>query len=87
MIACPGSNAARETLTRSQRIRRRALLRPKCVLALLLDNLFRFNRQFSPDWVKRRMVIEHRADLRRMVVATLAAVGYLPQTCCPSWPQ
>lgn len=73
-----GSDADPESLTSSQRIQRRALLRLKRVLALQLDNLFRFNRQFSPDWVPRYMVIEHRADLPRVIVAAMAAEGYLP---------
>ncbi len=73
-----GSDAARESLTPSQRIQRRALLRLKRVLALQLDNLLRFNRQFSPDWVPRYMIIEHRADLPRVMVAAMAAEGYLP---------
>jgi len=73
-----GSDAARETLTPSQRVQRRALLRLKRALTLQLDNLLRFNRQFSPDWVPRYMVIEHRADLPRVIVAAMAAEGYLP---------
>ncbi len=73
-----GSDAARESLTGSQRIKRRALLRLKRVLALQLDNLLRFNRQFSPDWIPRYMIIEHRADLPRVIIAAMAAEGYLP---------
>lgn len=72
------SDATAATLSLSQRIQRRALLRLKRVLALQLDNLLRFNRQFSPDWVPRYMVIEHRADLPRVVVTAMAAEGYLP---------
>jgi lysyl-tRNA synthetase, class II len=65
-------------LTSAQRIERRVLLRVKRVLALQLDNLLRFNRQFNPGWLPRYMVIEHRADLPRVVIAAMAAEGYLP---------
>jgi lysyl-tRNA synthetase, class II len=65
-------------LTSAQRIERRVLLRAKRVLALQLDNLLRFNRQFSPGWLPRYMVIEHRADLPRVIIAAMAAEGYLP---------
>ena len=73
-----GNEAPAGTLSLPQRIQRRALLRLKRVLALQLDNLLRFNRQFGPDWVPRYMIIEHRADLPRVVVAAMAAEGYLP---------
>jgi len=80
-----GSQAA---LTSAQRIQRRALLRLKRVLALQLDNLSRFNRQFSPGWLPRYMVIEHRADLPRVAIAAMAAEGYLPHASLirgPGW--
>ena len=80
-----GSEAA---LTSAQRIQRRALFRLKRVLALQLDNLFRFNRQFSPGWLPRYMVIEHRADLPRVAIAAMAAEGYLPHASLirgPGW--
>jgi len=73
-----GSEADPNTLTSPQRLQRRALLRLKRVLALQLDNLLRFNRQFSPGWLPRYMVIEHRADLPRVTIAAMAAEGYLP---------
>jgi lysyl-tRNA synthetase, class II len=70
-----GSGAA---LTSQQRLQRRALLRLKRVLALQLDNLLRFNRQFSPGWLPRYMIVERRADLPKVAVAAMAAEGYLP---------
>jgi len=70
-----GADAAR---TPTQRLQRRALLRLKDVLALQLDNLLRFNRQFGPGWQARYVVVEHRADLPRVAVAAMAAEGYLP---------
>ena len=75
-------------LTSSQRIERRMLLRAKRVLALQLDNLLRFNRQFSPGWLPRYMIIEHRADLPRVAIAAMAAEGYLPHAALirgPGW--
>jgi lysylphosphatidylglycerol synthetase-like protein (DUF2156 family) len=62
----------------AQRIQRRALLRLKDALALQLDNLLRFNRQFSPGWQPRYVIVEHRADLPRVALAAMAAEGYLP---------
>jgi len=70
-----GSDAA---ISSPQRIERRMLLRLKRVLALQLDNLLRFNRQFSPAWLPRYMIIEHRSDLPRVAIAAMAAEGYLP---------
>ncbi|WP_300613370.1 phosphatidylglycerol lysyltransferase domain-containing protein [Trebonia sp.] len=64
--------------TSARRIERRALLRLKDMLALQLDNLLRFNRQFSPAWLARYVVVEHRADLPRVALAAMAAEGYLP---------
>ena len=66
-------------LTVMERVSRRALLRLKDVLALQLDNLYRFNRQFDPDWKPRYVVVEHRADLPRTALAAMAAEGYLPR--------
>ena len=73
-----GLLAADAARTAAQRIQRRALLRLKEVLALQLDNLLRFNRQFSPQWQPRYVVVEHRADLPRVALAAMAAEGYLP---------
>ncbi len=64
--------------TSAQHIERRALLRLKDMLALQLDNLLRFNRQFSPAWLARYVIVEHRADLPRVALAAMAAEGYLP---------
>ncbi len=75
-----GLLSADAVLTSTQRIQRRALLRLKNVLALQLDNLLRFNRQFGPGWLPRYVVVEHRADLPRVVLAAMAAEGYLPGT-------
>jgi lysyl-tRNA synthetase, class II len=69
------AGAARTT---AQRIQRRVLLRLKDVLALQLDNLLRFNRQFGPRWEPRFVVVEHRADVPRVALAAMAAEGYLP---------
>ncbi len=83
-----GNDADPKILTSSQRIERLVLLRAKRVLALQLDNLLRFNRQFSPRWIPRYMVIEHRADLPRVVIAAMAAEGYLPHASLirgPGW--
>jgi lysyl-tRNA synthetase, class II len=73
-----GLLAADAARTTAQRIERRALLRLKEVLALQLDNLLRFNRQFGPQWQPRYVVVEHRADLPRVALAAMAAEGYLP---------
>jgi hypothetical protein len=48
------------------------------MLALQLDNLVRFNGQFSPGWEPRYLVVERRGDLPRAAVAAMAAEGYLP---------
>ena len=64
------------------------LLRAKRVLALQLDNLLRFNRQFSPGWLPRYMIVENRADLPRVAIAAMAAEGYLPHASLvrgPGW--
>jgi lysyl-tRNA synthetase, class II len=66
-------------LTVAERVKRRALLRLKDVLALQLDNLYRFNRQFDPRWEPRYVVIERRADLPRTALVAMAAEGYLPR--------
>ena len=65
-------------LSSGQRLERAALLRLKPLLALQLDNLLRFNRQFSPGWLARYVVVGHWADLPRVAVAAMAAEGYLP---------
>ena len=68
-----------ETRTFSaQRLKRGALLKLKHALALQLDNLVRFDRQFSPRWQSRYVVVEHRTDLPRVALAAMAAEGYLP---------
>jgi lysylphosphatidylglycerol synthetase-like protein (DUF2156 family) len=61
-----------------QRLERRALLRLKGVLALQLDNLQRFNSQFGPSWRSRYVILQAWADLPRVLVAAMAAEGYLP---------
>jgi lysyl-tRNA synthetase, class II len=65
-------------LSSGQRLERGVLMRLKRMLALQLDNLVRFNRQFSPGWEPRYLVVERRADLPRVTVAAMAAEGYLP---------
>ena len=65
-------------LDAGQRLQRRALLRVKQLLALQLDNLLRFNEQFSPLRQPRFIVLEARADLPRVALAAMAAEGYLP---------
>jgi lysyl-tRNA synthetase, class II len=68
-----------ETPTSSaQRLKRGALLKLKHALALQLDNLVRFDKQFSPRWQSRYVVVEHRTDLPRVAFAAMAAEGYLP---------
>jgi lysyl-tRNA synthetase, class II len=68
-----------ETPTSSaQRLKRGALLKLKHALALQLDNLVRFDRQFCPRWQSRYVVVEHRTDLPRVAFAAMAAEGYLP---------
>jgi lysyl-tRNA synthetase, class II len=70
--------AAEGQLAAGQRLQRRALLRAKRLLALQLDNLHRFNAQFAPLRQPRYVVVEGRADLPRVVLAAMAAEGYLP---------
>jgi len=65
-------------LAAAQRLQRRALLRVKRLLALQLDNLYRFNEQFGPLRQPRYVVLEARADLPRVALAAMAAEGYLP---------
>jgi lysyl-tRNA synthetase, class II len=62
----------------AQRLKRGALLKLKHALALQLDNLVRFDKQFSPRWQSRYVVVEHRTDLPRVAFAAMAAEGYLP---------
>ena len=75
-----GLLASDAALSPAQRLERGALLRLKRLLALQLDNLLQFNRQFSPGWQPRYVVIEHRADLPRVAIAAMAAEGYLPHS-------
>jgi lysyl-tRNA synthetase class 2 len=65
-------------LPSARRLQRRVLLRLKGVLALQLDNLLRFNEQFSPAWVPRYVILQAWTDLPRVAVAAMAAEGYLP---------
>ncbi len=65
-------------LQSAQRLQRRVLLRLKSVMALQLDNLLRFNGQFSSAWVPRYVILQAWADLPRVTVAAMAAEGYLP---------
>lgn len=65
-------------LPAAARLRRRALLRLKGVLALQLDNLHQFNSQFGPEWQSRYVILQAWADLPRVAVAAMAAEGYLP---------
>jgi len=67
-----------ETPSSAQRLKRTALLKLKHALALQLDNLVRFDRQFSPRWQSRYVVVEHRTDLPRVALAAMTAEGYLP---------
>jgi len=71
--------SARTVLSSGQRLERGILMRLKRMLALQLDNLVRFNGQFSPDWEPRYLVVERRADLPRVALAAMAAEGYLPR--------
>ena len=64
----------------AQRLKRTALLKLKHALALQLDNLVRFDRQFSPRWQARYVVVEHRTDLPRVALAAMTAEGYLPHS-------
>jgi lysyl-tRNA synthetase class 2 len=66
------------TLGRRERLARAALGRAKAALSLQLDNLFLFNDRFCPRWEPRYVVYERRRDLPRVVVAAMAAEGYLP---------
>ena len=65
-------------ISSAQRLKRGALLRLKHALALQLDNLVRFDRQFSPRWQSRYVVVQHRSDLPRVALAAMTAEGYLP---------
>ncbi len=67
-----------EDLSALQRLEREALLAAKSRLSLQLDNLMRFNRQFSPRLQPRYVVFERRSDLPRVTLAAMAAEGYLP---------
>ena len=70
--------SAETVLSSAQRLERGVLMRLKRMLALQLDNLVRFNRQFSPGWQPRYVVVERRSDLPRVLLAAMAAEGYLP---------
>ena len=48
------------------------------MLPLQLDNLQTFNRQFGAEFHPRYVVVERLTDLPRVVVAAMAAEGYLP---------
>ncbi|MDA8037710.1 MAG: phosphatidylglycerol lysyltransferase domain-containing protein [Actinomycetota bacterium] len=61
-----------------QRLEREALLGAKRRLSLQLDNLMRFNQRFLPRFEPRFVVYERRSDLPRVLVAAMAAEGYLP---------
>jgi lysylphosphatidylglycerol synthetase-like protein (DUF2156 family) len=74
-----GLLARQRELPRVQRLQRRALLRLKRLLALQLDNLLRFNNQFDPAWQPRYVILQAWADLPRIVLAAMAAEGYLPR--------
>jgi lysylphosphatidylglycerol synthetase-like protein (DUF2156 family) len=63
-----------------QRFARSGLLRLKRVLALQLDNLLRFNQQFCPQSVPRYLVVEGWGHVPGVVVAAMAAEGYLPRS-------
>ncbi len=73
-----GLLGARGELASTRRLQRRVLLRLKGMLALQLDNLLRFNEQFSPVWVPRYVILQAWADLPRVAVAAMAAEGYVP---------
>jgi lysylphosphatidylglycerol synthetase-like protein (DUF2156 family) len=73
-----GLLTAETDLPSIRRLERRALLRLKGILALQLDNLYRFNRQFAPTWRPRYVILQAWTDLPRVVVAAMAAEGYLP---------
>jgi lysyl-tRNA synthetase, class II len=73
-----GLLAADTELPSMRRLQRRALLRLKGILALQLDNLYQFNRQFAPEWRPRYLILQAWTDLPRVVVAAMAAEGYLP---------
>jgi lysyl-tRNA synthetase class 2 len=65
-------------LSAVQRFEREALLVIKRRLELQLDNLSLFNRKFGPEYQHRYVVYERRSDLPRVVLAAMAAEGYLP---------
>lgn len=63
-----------------QRLEREALLGAKRRLSLQLDNLMRFNERFLPRFEPRFVAYERRSDLPRVLIAAMAAEGYLPFT-------
>lgn len=69
---------AQATRSAWKRTQRRAAMRVKAALSLQLDNLQLFNRQFCPEFRPRYVVVERWTDLPRVVVAAMAAEGYLP---------
>lgn len=73
-----GLLATEAELPPMQNLERRALLRLKGVLALQLDNLYRFNAQFAPALLPRYVIVQAWTDLPRVAVAAMAAEGYLP---------
>jgi len=73
-----GLLGAQTELPSGRRLERRLLLRLKKVLDLQLDNLLQFNGQFAPAWLPRYVILQAWTDLPRVVVAAMAAEGYLP---------
>jgi lysyl-tRNA synthetase class 2 len=69
---------AQATRSPWKRTQRRAAMRVKAALSLQLDNLQLFNRQFCPEFRARYVVVERWTDLPRVVLAAMAAEGYLP---------
>jgi lysyl-tRNA synthetase class 2 len=62
----------------NHRLQRDALQVLKRRLSLQLDNLLLFNSKFNPSWRARYVVVERLGDLPRVIVAAMAAEGYLP---------
>jgi lysyl-tRNA synthetase, class II len=73
-----GLLGAGKALPCAQRLQRSALLQLKRALALQLDNLLRFNRQFMPGWKPRYVIVERWPDLPQVAITAMAAEGYLP---------
>lgn len=60
------------------RVLRFVLRGAKALLPLQLDNLYRFNMRFRPEWQPRYLAYEQRRHLARIVIAAMAAERYLP---------